>query len=238
MSARLPNHSFSTPLKVPVLDPVCGLERQHAQDASFPTREGTVGFHREFQGDGSDWVPSGSQTPFPNAHGELPVFREFSMLVSVSAQAPSADVAGPVQPTGVRLRARVSFDLPSSPSPVDPAKEEGVEEDGDSVVFTPLVADRTLISIVTFIYANKPYLVFFLLHLSLCSAGSEFFFQVYPSREVSSVFPSLSHGFFSFEFWPIRLGGGGGGGCAASGSPSRVPALYDFRCSRGCATFS
>ena len=39
------------------------------------------------------------------------------MLVSGSAQAPVAGVAGPAQPTEVGLRARVSFDLPSSPSP-------------------------------------------------------------------------------------------------------------------------
>ena len=48
-------------------------------------------------------MPSGSRTPFPNAQGELPVFREFSMLVSGSVQAPPAGVAGPAQPPEVRL---------------------------------------------------------------------------------------------------------------------------------------
>ena len=59
------------------------------------------------------------------------------MLVSGSAQAPAAGVAGPAQPTEVGLRARVSFDLPSSPSPVDPALGKGLKEDGDSVVSIP-----------------------------------------------------------------------------------------------------
>ena len=66
-------------------------------------------------------MPCGSRTPFPNAQGELPVFRKFSVLISGSAQAPPTGVEGPVQLTEVRLRARVSFDLPSSPSPIDPA---------------------------------------------------------------------------------------------------------------------
>ena len=89
MPARLPNRSFSVP--------------QHGQDATFLTPESTVGFNREFQTDGSDWVPSGSRPPFPNAQGELPVFREFSMLVSGSAQASPAGVAGLAQPMEVRL---------------------------------------------------------------------------------------------------------------------------------------
>ena len=59
------------------------------------------------------------------------------MLVSGSAQAPAAGVAGPAQPTEVGLRARVSFDLPSSPSPVDPALGKGLKEEGDSVVSIP-----------------------------------------------------------------------------------------------------
>ena len=70
------------------------------------------------------WVPSGSWTPFPNVQGELPVFREASALGSGSAQASPSGVAGPAQPTEVRLRASVSFALPSSPSPVDPALQE------------------------------------------------------------------------------------------------------------------
>ena len=59
------------------------------------------------------------------------------MLVSGSAQAPAAGVAGPAQPTEVGLRARVSFNLPSSPSPVDLALGKGLKEDGDSVVSIP-----------------------------------------------------------------------------------------------------
>ena len=43
-------------------------------------------------------------------------------------------MAGPAQPAEVRLRARVSFDLPSSPSSVDLASGKGMKEDGDSVV--------------------------------------------------------------------------------------------------------
>ena len=60
MSARMPNpSSFAAPLEVPVLGPSQGL------DASYITPEGTVSFKQEFQGDGSDWVPSGFRTPFP-----------------------------------------------------------------------------------------------------------------------------------------------------------------------------
>ena len=59
------------------------------------------------------------------------------MLVFGSAQAPAAGVAGPAQPTEVRLRARVSFGLPSSPSPVDLASGKEMKEDGDSVVSVP-----------------------------------------------------------------------------------------------------
>ena len=35
------------------------------------------------------------------------------------------------------------------------------------------------------------------------------------------------------QFRVLVRQGGGGGGCAASGSPTGVPALYDFRCSQG-----
>ena len=85
-----------------------------------------------------------------------------------------------------------------------------MKEDGDLVASTPPVAGRTLINIVTFIYGNNPNLIVFLLHFSLCSAGLELIFWVYPSRAVSSAFTSLSHGFSGFEFWSIELGGGGG----------------------------
>ena len=97
---------------------------------------------------------------------------------------------------------------------------------------TPTVADQTLISIVTLIYANNSNLVFFLLHLSLRTAGLELDFPAYPSRAVSSALLSLSHCFSDFEFWSLKLVGGGGC-CTASGSPSGVPALYNFCCSRG-----
>ena len=163
---------------------------QHGHDASFPTPESNVGFHREFQGDGSDLVPSGSRTPFSIAQGKLSVFREFSMLVSGSAQAPLAGVAGSAQPTEVRLRARVSFGLLPSPSSVAPALGKWVEEDGDLIMSILPVADRVVISIVTFIYTSTPNLIFLLL-LSLCPAGSELLFWVYHSRAVSSAFPSL-----------------------------------------------
>ena len=53
MSARMPNRSFAAPPEVPVPGPSQG------QDPSFPTPEGIVGFHQEFQEDGIDWVPSG-----------------------------------------------------------------------------------------------------------------------------------------------------------------------------------
>ena len=59
------------------------------------------------------------------------------MLVSGSVKAPAAGVAGPAQPTEVRLRVRVSFDLPSSSSPVDLASGKGMKEDGDSIVSVP-----------------------------------------------------------------------------------------------------
>ena len=208
----------------------------HDQDAPFPTPESTVGFNREFQGDGSDWVPSGSLTSFPSVQGELPAFREFSMLVSGSAQAPPAGVAGPAQPTEVRPGARFSFDLPpSNPSKVDLT----LEEDGDSVVSTPLVADWTLISIVTFIYANNPNLVFFLLHLSLRSAGSELIFRVYPSRAVSSAFPSLSHSFSGFGFWSVKLVGvGRSGGLHSVWVTLRGPCALRFSLFAGCEPFS
>ena len=51
------------------------------------------------------------------------------MLLSGSAQAPATGVADPAQPTEVWLRARVSFDLPSSLSPVDLAAGKGMKED-------------------------------------------------------------------------------------------------------------
>ena len=169
----------------------------------------------------------------PIAHGELSAFKEFSMLVSESAQAPPAGVVGPVQPTEVRLRARVLFDLPSSSSSVDLASGKGMGEDGDSVVSILPVADRTLIRIVTFIYANNPNLVIFF-HLSLRSAGSELLFRVYPSRAVSSAFPSLSHGFSGFEFWSVKLRGArvGGGFALRLGHPPGS-LRSDFRCSLG-----
>ena len=66
MSARLPNRFFPAPPEVPVPQP------SHEQDPSFPIPEGIVGSHRELQGEGMDWVPSGSRTPFPSAQGELP----------------------------------------------------------------------------------------------------------------------------------------------------------------------
>ena len=47
----------------------------------------------------------------------------------------------------------------------------------------------------------------------------------------------LFHGFFGFVFWSVKLGGGGGWFCTASGSPSRIPALYGFRCSLGLSLF-
>ena len=62
-------------------------------------------------------------------------------------------MAGPVPPAEVKRRARVSFDIPSSPSSVVPDAEE---EDRDSVVSTPLVADRTFIRLVNFIYDKYP----------------------------------------------------------------------------------
>ena len=106
-------------------------------------------------------------------------------------------MAGSAQPTEVRLRSRVSFDLPSSPSPVDPASGKRMKEDGDSVV------DRTLINIAPFICANNPNLVIFPLHFLLRSAGLELLFRVYPSRAISSAFPSLPHGFSGFVFWSV-----------------------------------
>ena len=94
-----------------------------------------------------------------------------------------------------------------------------MEEDGDSVVSTPPVADRTLISIVTFIYANNPNFVIFFLHLSLHSAGLELIFRVYPSRAASSPFLSISHGFSGFEFWSVKLVRGVGGFVLRVGQP-------------------
>ena len=92
----------------------------------------------------------------------------------------------------VKLRARVSFDLPSSPSPVDPTSEEGEEENGDSVVSTPLVADWTLISIVTFFFASNPILVIFFLCLSLRTAGLKLSIQcLFLERRLVSVSVSL-----------------------------------------------
>ena len=55
------------------------------------------------------------------------------MLVSGSVKAPAAGVAGLAKPTEVR----VSFDLPSSPSPVDLALGKGMKEDGDLIVSVP-----------------------------------------------------------------------------------------------------
>ena len=205
MSARFPNCSFSAP-------------PEHDQDASFPTPESTVSFNREFQGDGS-------QTPFPNAQGELPVFREFSMLVSGSAQAPPAGVVGFAQPAVVRLTARVSFNLPSSPSLVDPASEEGWRFGsvlsygcGLSLAFSLSFMPITRISSSFFSTSRSA------LRVWCFSSGST------PRDKSHSRFclsvtasPASSSG-------PSRSGGGGGGGCTASESPSGVPAFYDFCC--------
>ena len=123
LSARLHNCSFPAPPEVPVFGP------SHGQDPSFPTHAGIVGSHRELQGDGMDRVPSGSQPPFP-----------------------SASVAGPAQPEEVRGRARVAFDLPLRASPVAPDAEEEEDDDRNSVVSNPMVADHTLLRLVNFIY--------------------------------------------------------------------------------------
>ena len=57
---------------------------------------------------------------------------------------------GPAQPAEVRQMAAVTFDLPSSASPVAPGAEE---DDGwDSMVSAPLVANWKLVCIVNFIY--------------------------------------------------------------------------------------
>ena len=66
---------------------------------------------------------------------------------------PQASEAGPVQPAGVRQAVRVSFNLPASPSTVDPDEEE---EARDLVVSTPAVQDKTLICLVNFIYDKHP----------------------------------------------------------------------------------
>ena len=68
-----------------------------------------------------------------------------SVLGSGSVRTPQVSEAGPVQPAGVRQAARVSFNLPASPSPVDPDAEEE-EEARDLVVSTPAVQDKTLMS--------------------------------------------------------------------------------------------
>ena len=166
MSARLPNRSFSAPLEVPVLQP------SHGQDPSFPTPEGIVGSYREFQGDGMDWVPSDSRTPFPNAQGELPVFREASELGSGSAQAPPASVMGPAQPAEIRRKARISFDLHASPSQVDPDAEGRKKR--IEIHRCPLLRLQARLSFALSIsfMTNTPNLVLFLLLLSLLAVAS------------------------------------------------------------------
>ena len=98
-----------------------------------------------------DQVPSGSRTPFPTVRGELPVDRPVCGIGYRSVQAPLASMEGPAQPVEVRQRASVTFDLPSGASPV---AEEEEDDDRDSVVFAPLVADRTLLRLVNFIYGQ------------------------------------------------------------------------------------
>ena len=119
--ARMSNHSFPAPLEVPVPQPSPG------QDPTFCTPESIVGSHREFQGEGMDWVLSGYCTPFPYVQSEFTSVREDSGLGSGSAQAPMVGEAGPAE---VRKTTRVSFRIPSSSSSADPDTED---EDRDSL---------------------------------------------------------------------------------------------------------
>ena len=150
------------------------------------------------------------------------------MLVSGSAQAPAAGVAGPAQPTEVGLRARVSFDLPSSPSPVDPASGKGLKEDGDSVVSIPQLQtglSLTLpLSFVPIIRISSSFSASCsVLQVRSFSSGSTPRGQSRPHFHLS---PTASLASCS---GPSSCGGGEGV-CNVSGSPSRVPALYDFHC--------
>ena len=63
-------------------------------------------------------------------------------------QAPPAGMEGPAE---VRPRAKVTFDLPFSASLVTPDTEEE-DDDRDSFVSAPPIADRMLIRLVNFIY--------------------------------------------------------------------------------------
>ena len=120
MSARLPDCFFPAPLEVPVPQP------SHGQDPSFPTPEGIVSSHREFQGEGMDWVSSDSWTPFPSAQGELPVFKDASEL--------APGLRRLLQPMwGVLRRLGVGLGFHS--------------------IFPP---DRTLIRLVNFVYDKYP----------------------------------------------------------------------------------
>ena len=150
------------------------------------------------------------------------------MLVSGSAQAPAAGVAGPAQPTEVGFRARVSFDLPSSPSPVDPALGKGLKEDGDSVVSIPQLwtglSLTLLLSFVPIIRISSSF-------STSCSALQVWSFSsgstpLGQSRPCFHLSPTASLASCS---GPSSCWGGEGGLCCVRVT-LQVPALYDFCC--------
>ena len=147
---RVSNRSFPAPPEVPV------RQSFYRRDPSLRTPESIVGSHQEFQGEGMVRVPSSSHTPFPYAQGESPSVREFSGLGSESPQVPPDSEVGPAKTAKFRKTAWVSFNVPSSPSPVDLDDGEEEEAGRDSVVSTPQVQNKTLFRLINFINDQYP----------------------------------------------------------------------------------
>ena len=148
MSARLShNHSFAAPSEVTVPSP------SHGPEASCQNPESTVGFNREFQAD-VERMPSGFRTPFPVAQGEFP--DRVSSVESAAVQAPPDIPADPVQPAEVRAHSHVHFALPSDAS-LSALEQAEVDDDNvDTVAYTPLVVDKTLVYLANFIHECYP----------------------------------------------------------------------------------
>ena len=149
VSARLSqSHSFSAPPEVPVLGPA------HGPEASPHEPEKTVGFNRDFQACGVEWVPSSFWTPFPTVQGDC--------LARVGIKDSDAGQRSPDPPVTsvphaeVRTRAQVHFSLPSDGSLSSRKQPEEEGDDNDSVASHPPVVDKMLVCLASFIHDRYP----------------------------------------------------------------------------------
>ena len=127
-------------------------------------------------------------------------------------------------------------DRPLCGSPCDYFIRPGVSEEGDDEValVVSLVVDKTLARLASFIHDSYP-------ESHLLSAPPLTPWYDFATLLVLSTPESHRPPFrLSPTASPASFSGPssrGGGVCAASGSPSGVPALYDFHCSLGLSLF-